>query len=131
MTVQKIIEILDICLLVILYYFPGRTWHTKYRGNVVSNGDFILENLNVSNDLVYHIGGNILMKGFQWFNVSLELIVVDNITYFMINFYSLNYFWGDHHSRSNAWSRFKELFDGKKVKWAINQFKPYKSPEPD
>jgi hypothetical protein len=34
-------------------------------------------------------------------------------------------------SRSNAWRRSKKLFDGKKVTWAINQFKAYKSPGPD
>jgi hypothetical protein len=34
-------------------------------------------------------------------------------------------------SRDEAWRKYKDLFKGKKVKWAINKFKPYKSPEPD
>jgi hypothetical protein len=34
-------------------------------------------------------------------------------------------------SRDEAWRRFRDLFKGKKVKWAIHKFKPYKSPGPD
>jgi hypothetical protein len=31
-------------------------------------------------------------------------------------------------SRSDAWSRPKQFFDGKKIKWAVNKFQRYKSP---
>jgi hypothetical protein len=34
-------------------------------------------------------------------------------------------------SRNEAWRRSRDLFKGNKVKWAINKFKPYKSPGPD
>jgi hypothetical protein len=34
-------------------------------------------------------------------------------------------------SRDEAWRRFRDLFKDNKVKWAINIFKPYKSPGPD
>jgi hypothetical protein len=34
-------------------------------------------------------------------------------------------------SRDEAWRRSRDLFKGKKVKWAINKFKLYKSPRPD
>jgi hypothetical protein len=34
-------------------------------------------------------------------------------------------------SRDEAWRRSRDLFKGKKVKWAINKFKPDKSPGPD
>lgn len=34
-------------------------------------------------------------------------------------------------NRSDALSKAKELFDSTRVKWAINKFKPYKSPGPD
>jgi hypothetical protein len=33
-------------------------------------------------------------------------------------------------SRDEAWRRSRDLFKGNKVKWAINKFKPYKSPGP-
>jgi hypothetical protein len=32
-------------------------------------------------------------------------------------------------SRDEVWRRFRDLFNGKKEKWAINKFKPYKSPD--
>jgi hypothetical protein len=34
-------------------------------------------------------------------------------------------------SREEAWRRSRDLFKGNKVKWAINKFKPYKSPGPN
>jgi hypothetical protein len=34
-------------------------------------------------------------------------------------------------SRDEAWRRFRDLFNGNKVKWAINKFKLYKSPGSD
>jgi hypothetical protein len=34
-------------------------------------------------------------------------------------------------SRDEAWRKSRYLFKGKKVEWAINKFKPYKSPGPD
>jgi hypothetical protein len=34
-------------------------------------------------------------------------------------------------SREEAWRKSMDLFRGKKVKWAINKFKPCKSPGPD